>query len=196
MKLPKPYLSWSQISLWKKSPREYSKRYFRKERGFQTKEMTFGKRIGEALENFDLFDLTKGEQDIVSKIPRLKWYEYPLVLQMDGYYLMGFMDGFSDNKSIIHEYKTGKAMWTQDRVNKHGQLLMYAAMVFKNYAVLPTATVYWMETQNTEKKDIELTGELLDFDRIFTKEEIENFLNECDKVAKDIEFHYKMFLNK
>lgn len=37
----KEYISWSQISLWKRSKTEYIKRYFEGKPAFVTKEMAF-----------------------------------------------------------------------------------------------------------------------------------------------------------
>lgn len=192
MKLPKPYLSWSQINLWQKYPKQYAKRYFIGERVFSTPEMAFGSKFGECVEHGNLFDTPTEMIETVSNLERMYYYEFPVVIQRDSYYLLGYIDALNKDLSLLHEYKTGKTAWTKDKAEKHGQLKMYSAAIRAYKGFIPDCKLIWFETEGAGE-EIKFTGSRFDYPVKYNDTELDDFLNMCDEVAEEISYHYQMF---
>lgn len=193
IKLPKPYLSWSQINLWQRSPRSYAKRYFEGEKGFKTYEMAFGSSFGEAIEQNNLFAVEDRFLPAIASIEPMYWHEYPITIQRNGYYLLGYIDGAREDLSLIHEYKTGKGMWTQAKAEKHGQLKLYSAGIMLHKGVAPECRLIWFETEG-QGDDIQLTGQKIEFEVRYDDFELFRFLDQCDEVAKEISEYYQLWV--
>ena len=72
------YLSYSQMSMWKKSKRDYMRQYFYGEedtKDFLKPYGDFGSKVGEALEDNDFSGFTEEEQKFLKTIPRLEEFE-------------------------------------------------------------------------------------------------------------------------
>lgn len=168
LKLPKPHLSWSQIDLWNRSQRAYMDRYFYGADGFVNDAMIYGKKFAEALETGE----TDGDEIMklaTIAIPRYPIAEYRLqaILETEGgdIPLLGYLDTSYDPPSEgMREYKTGKVPWTQKKVDKHGQLTLYALMVYLNEKKLPKSIhLDWLETENLNG-EISVTGRIVSFE--------------------------------
>ena len=184
------YLSWSQMNLWNKSKQQYIDKYVHGKEQFVTKEMKYGRLVAEALEygksDDPLIDL------VVNMLPRHEYYEVPKTYHMDNHWemddgsvfdtraiLFGKIDAI-DSDTVIHEYKTGKTPWTQYKVNDHGQLNFYACLFQDEIPGSIKTVLHWLPTKNSENKHgVELTGEHYEFERIFTEDEIADFMF-CD----------------
>lgn len=159
MILPKPYLSWSQLTMWVKSPDRYRKEYFESTDKLDTKYLRFGSSFASMVE--DLGDIMRRVLDREGAIQILS-RDYPMSeamrevlmeLDIDGIseYQIGnsmregdvtpickvggivpcfsLLDIYNPQRNAIREYKTGKAPWTKAKVLKHDQLLFYAVML-------------------------------------------------------------------
>ena len=70
-----PYLSYSQVSTWKRNKRDYIRQYFMGE-GFEGNAYTdFGSRVGEALEKGIYNGFTASEIEFLETIPRYDEFE-------------------------------------------------------------------------------------------------------------------------
>lgn len=207
-KTNRPYLSWSQIKLYRESKSGYIDRYFKdsKER-WETQEMRFGTMCGEALETRMFYHLRHERNadgsnlsDLLQSIPECDIYEKMYVINFGEFDVIGYADGWTDG--MIHEYKTGKydkktgdPAWTQEKVDEHGQLDIYALAEYKLTGIIPDATLYWIETQDEEgtsgkRRRIQATGKLHTFYRQVTLAEVEKMEQDIIQTAKDIsEFH-------
>lgn len=197
MKLPRGYLSWSQYSLWIKSPRQYKKKYFNSKPFFSTKEMDYGKYIGDSIENENIFGLTDNEVLAVRSIPICEHYEYTEDFKIsNGVAVKFFIDGYSPSKNNIAEYKTGKETWNKERVDSHGQTYIYGLWHFKKTGVLPTVQLYWMPTENSpmSKFGVELTGECYKFDVDITEDALNNMEASLIDVSNEISDAYESWL--
>jgi RecB family exonuclease len=111
---------------------------------------------------------------------------------------LSFLDSFQREPIAFQEYKTGKTPWTQERVDKHGQLLMYCSALRASLGAYPACVhLIWLRTQEVSvtngmlrNREIELTGEAQIFPRYFTKEELDAFDEELLKVALEISEAY------
>jgi hypothetical protein len=161
---PRPYLSWSQISLFERSPEWYAKKYLFAQQEEQTDSMRFGKRFAQALE---LQQKTGDDalDNLVSVFPKYPLREFQIEAQLEGVEvpLYGVLDAFDPETLRIGEFKTGR-LWTQEMVNESGQLKMYALLVWLKFQQLPgEVRLHWAETQSTEDGTIAFTGEIQSF---------------------------------
>ena len=166
IKTPRPYLSWSQLSLWEKSPFEYAKAYiYSDERVATNPFMELGKELAEALEKDEWGN---GESPDI-ELARILLPSYPeREVQLDGIVngvpIRGKLDGFDRTKLRLGEYKTGRAPWTQTRVDAFGQLSFYALLISQNFGKPPaTIHLHWVPSFYDEQGELKLKGEVKTF---------------------------------
>ena len=115
----KYYISYSQISKWKRSKRDYMRSYFMGEKD-DNKALQiygdFGTKVGESYENNDFSAWEDDEAEFLKSLPHLDEFERKIKLQMDGYYVLGFIDTNSKPVNMgstncyveeLADYKTG-----------------------------------------------------------------------------------------
>lgn len=156
-KLPKEYLSWSQINCVESNPDDYVRQYIDGD-SFEGNVYTdFGSYIHKNIE--------KGRRP--KKIPNLILYpegeveKYLTIKRGDEeVVLYGFFDGLDRKKHVIGEYKTASQLWSDNKVRKHGQLILYSLMYWRETGVIPTCTLTSMETKFSDHtgKKLRLTG--------------------------------------
>jgi len=170
-KLPKDHFSWSQLNTLETSETNYIKSYILGEKRFTTKEMQFGKEFAES------------EEENINT-------EAYLEFTYEGVKNIGFLDEVDE--ALVIEKKTGKTPWNQERVDNHGQLDFYAWRYFETYGILPNSKLIWYETEESEGT-IQPTGKVLEFERIITHEDIENFkqrlVNAYSRITELMERH-------
>lgn len=135
-------LSWSAISSFEYDPEQWYRRYVLKEEDPASKEMRFGKEIGERLASEDGF---------LPQVRRGAHYEYELRCMFGKIPLIGFIDSYTPHTDL-EEYKTGVKVWDQKRADTHGQLTMYALMLYQMHGVKPedlSIRVHWLPTKET-----------------------------------------------
>ena len=136
-------LSWSSISSFRYDPDEWYEKYINGKRGRNTGPIVFGKNVGERLAT---------EQTFLPEVPRLKEYEHELSVKIGKIQCIGFLDNFDLESKSFAEFKTGKK-WTQDKANKHGQIDMYAAMIYLKYGIKPEdlkISLIWLPTEEQQ----------------------------------------------
>lgn len=148
-------LSWSAISSFEYDPEQWYKKYVMKEEQPTTKEMEFGKLIGECLAS---------DPHFMPEVVRYKVFEHELRCMVEfkkeklKIPLVGYMDTSHIEEKKMREYKSGKKPWTQARTDgkdasKWGQLDMYLLMIYEIYKIRPeemTCHVDWMQTVDIE----------------------------------------------
>lgn len=136
-------MSWSSIYSFINYPKEiWYARYILGEKTQPSKEMDFGKAVGSRLE----LDPT-----YIPEVPREKVMEYELHAKIGDISLIGYADSYDEDTLTLREYKTGKAEWTQERVDQHGQITMYISMLMLRDKVRPedvTCTLHWLPTED------------------------------------------------
>ncbi len=152
---PRGYISWQQISLIEKDPKEYVLVYiYGKKRNF--KSMENGKKIHKKL--------SKGIRPLKMNIPL-----YPVTdLKMEcvlrrgnkEVIVIGELDGYNPDVHVVGEYKTDTKLWSESRATTHDQQKLYALMKYKETGKIPTAELTCLETENV-LGTMKLTGKYI-----------------------------------
>jgi hypothetical protein len=132
------YLSYSQLTLFKRSPQEYFEQYIL-EQPFEGNAYTdFGTKVGEALENNDFKGFPKIEKVVLKKVRRLDEFERKIKLDYKDFYVTGYVDTNSSDFKEIIDYKTGgKKKETQYQKSEYTQLCIYALGLRQETGVTP-----------------------------------------------------------
>lgn len=205
--LPKPHLSWSQMSCWLSNPARYRKEYFESGEKLDTKFLRFGKNIAELIESGKHKEL----------LPDLETYDSPEhkieVRVMHIVPCLSFIDTYNAvatplvPANVFREYKTGKIPWTKAKVQKHDQLVFYATMLKWSTGVMPEyCDLDWIETKESANESVDfwresgkiinVTGRIVSFHREFDEREIERMENLIVKVAYEISDAYQAYLRE
>jgi len=193
------YVSYSQIGTYKKSKRDYIRQKFLKEPFVGNAYTEQGSKVGEAIENNDFSDFDKDEIVTLKKVPRLDEFERKIKLQLDGVYVLGFIDSNTKDCSHIIDYKQGiiekkKADYESD---DYTQLHIYAAALEQETGVLPTkAEVIIVDrTGNAFKGEkLKVGKEFATVKKDITREKIDKVVAGVQKTAIEISQYYEVFL--
>lgn len=201
--LPKPHLSYSQMSCWLSNPVRYRKEYFEAGDKLDTKYLRFGKGIAELIE--------KGMHKEL--IPDLIVYDKPefkIETNVLGVPILSYLDSYDSLNNVFLEYKTGIVPWTKAKVLKHGQLVFYATALKHSCGKIPEyCDLQWIETKEKytdsevgeehegglhNDKVIQVTGRVQTFHKNFHEIEIEKMEQQIVKVANEISEAYLKFI--
>jgi len=222
--LPKPWLSWSQLTCWNSNPTRYRREYFECGKKLDTKYLRFGKGIAGILEelaanitlledpvwvksklgldiNSDEF-LSFKENLVVCDSP-----EFEIKTDVLGVPILSYIDSYDSVDNVFREYKTGKIPWTLAKVIKHGQLLFYAVALKYSIGEVPEyCHLDWIQTKDKtvenddfwrqNEKKVQITGKIKSFYRPFHEKEIERMEKLIVKTAKEISEAYISFLKE
>lgn len=204
--LPKPHLSWSQMSCWLSNPTRYRREYFENGEKLNTKYLSFGKNIATLIEN--------GQHKTL--LPDLACYDTPefkIECKVKGVPILSFLDSYNKIETIdtpanvFREYKTGKVPWDRTRVQKHDQLTFYATALKWGVGKMPDyCDLDWIETSESSEtatdfwregdKIVHITGRILSFHREFDIREIERMEDLIEKIAWEISDSYQDYLKE
>lgn len=206
LKLPKAYLSYSQLRVWLEDKRAYRNRYYLGLESPPSRALLFGSEIADALE--------KG----TAVLPSLVTYpvrEHQIKIDVEGVPFFAWIDTYWPEKRKFREYKTGqltregKDRWTQKEVDAHLQLDVYSTLIEeKEGHVDPECHLDWLEVKRkkktftdwlgnvieTETADLELTGRVESFARVITEMERRRTRALIRSVAEEISADYAAFL--
>jgi hypothetical protein len=189
------YLSYSQIYSWKLGKSKYFNMYFYGNKGKSNPYMEFGKTVGEALEVGDFSSFSLEEQEFLETIPRLDEFERQVRLDLEDFFVMGFVDSNTSNLKKIIDYKSGsedkKEFYESDDYN---QLEIYAAAIYQKYKILPEeAEVILYERVGTYGR-FKVGSKYWTIKREITKEKLKKTEEDIKEIAVDISRHYQAFL--
>ncbi len=164
LNLPKPYLSKSQISLWRNSKNEYKKRYFLGEAGFTTKEMKFG---------------TSFEANLMQTQTKIS-------AKFRDFELMGILDFFSAENQLVRDDKTGKKAWDNERAEASEDRKFYSLLVREKFGFIPKFQLSYYETAEKDG-EIYYTGTKKSFEFSPMEEaELDAYAEEVQNIAEEI----------
>jgi len=198
--LPKPHISWSQLSCWLSSPTRYRKEYFECGKKLDTKYLRFGSVIASMIEE-------NKHTEILPDLIVCDSPEFEIRTDVLGVPILSYIDSYDSVKNVFREYKTGKIPWTKAKVIKHGQLLFYAVALKHSIGEVPEfCDLDWIQTKDVNvenddfwrenEKKVQITGKIVSFHRIFHEKEIKNTEKLIVKAANEISDAYKAFLNE
>lgn len=204
MKLPKKYLSYSQVSLWLFDKNKYRERYYQGVQERPSKELLFGSAVAKGLESKII--------DIPGLI-QLPVQEEQINVEIGGVPFFAYIDQFDPLDFKFREIKTSKNRpdgtpgWTQKRVNEHMQLDIYSLLIEEKYgAVEDLCFLDCICTRNKIKKmefegntlesvssEVELTGEIITFPRVITQIERDRMRALIPSIAREIEADFAKY---
>lgn len=191
------YISYSQHSKWKYSKKDYVKSYFFGDRFEGNAYTDFGSLIGEALENNDFSSFNRAEKSTLNKVTRLDEFEREIKLQMDGFYVKGFIDTNDKDCKLLIDYKTGASSKESEYNSlKYDQLVIYAAAIEQETGKLPEAArVELIErTGNAFRGEpLELGKKVIQIPQDISPERVERVKKEVQEVAEEISDYYAIF---
>lgn len=198
--LPKPHLSWSQLSCWLSNPTRYRKEYFEAGDKLDTKYLRFGKGVADLIE--------KGiHKELLPDLVVYDKPEFEIKTNVLGVPILAYLDTYNSVENVFREFKTGKIPWTKQRVIKHGQLVFYAVALKHSVGKMPEyCDLDWIQTKEggmeiedfwrSNEKQINVTGIIKSFHREFDEREIEKMEQLIVKVANEISEAYQAFLKE
>lgn len=186
---PRDYLSWSQLTLWERSPKTYEARYFRGEK-FTSRAMAFGKTMADALENEDetgdaVLDL------VISKLPKLELMDKEFSAEIPGNdFVVPIVfrpDTAKKDLSAFKEYKTGVDKWDKKKVRENGQITFYAMGAWLLKKKIPTdLELVHALTRMDEAGRPEATGDVFRHPTERTMQDILLMIKRCRKAWQEI----------
>lgn len=208
------YLSYSQLALWKKSKRDYIRRYFFGEKDDNAtlkKYADFGSMVGEALETGDFSAFTEEETEFLKTVPRYDEFEREIKLDLGGFFTKGYIDTNtlvyrkkgSDKVPVVEklaDYKTGEISKREADYASEDYLQtdIYAAAVWKELGYLPkdvSVILIQRDGNAFAGEDLTLGREWVKIKRKCNKTTCSHAITEFKKVAKEISDYYKIFLS-
>ena len=193
MEVNRPYISFSQYTLFISSPKAYYEKYGEGKVSHGTKYQSFGKRL---MEDLEFGTEIKGIPTPLKNLVKSGIVEYEMTVESKHIEkdLFGIVDVIQENYSHFSEIKTGKHPWTESKVKKDEQMLFYALMINLKHKIIPVADLVWAETRDTEDGGIIFTGQVKVFRREFTLEELVDFAKKVNVVVKNIaEYEHTVF---
>lgn len=190
--LPRGYLSWSQLQLFRSNKAQYIKKYIDgEEYDLDNSGLRFGKRISELLEGLREPE-TDSDHMLLNALTRYQHIEYTRIVDFDTKYgvvkLLVRIDTFSDIDWAFREYKTGRVSWTQKKANDHGQNTFYSLALYLDdkRRRIPTSHLDWIETIE-EDGEVRMTGKIVPFKNTKNLIQIMEMASEITKVAQEID---------
>jgi len=208
IQLPKTYLSYSQCQLWIHDRTRYIELYMNNNQAMRLNNsgMTFGKTVALALENEESTGdlLTDAAMLLVPKYDvRDKEIQVETKTRDGWLKIIGRPDYLDSKTKAFYEIKTGKGAWTQNKAQRHPQMIFYAMLIYLAYGVvLNEAKLIWIETEDViephspsdwlpeDRKVIKPIGRVESFDVKFSLKDILNCLADTIKTARAIELEW------
>ena len=203
------YISYSQISKFKRSKRDYIRQYFFGEDTASEalkKYGAFGHLIGEAFENNDYSAFEGDDLKFMKGVQKYDEFERKIKLEMDGFYILGFIDSNTHPTKTkkpyikkILDYKTGDVdkKIGDYKSTDYNQLEIYAAALKQEFGKLPDiAHVVLIGREGNAFKGEELTLDrrIAIIERSMDQEVIDKALKEVQEITEEISDLYQVFL--
>lgn len=150
--------------------------------------MLFGKKFGKSVE----------DRKPLAPVEIYEKTEYPLNIVFNNIPLVGYIDTYKPHKAF-REYKTTKEIWPEKKVKDHGQLKMYALMLYVQHKVKPEdLTIHLDCIQTQESGDFEIDFikpfNIKSFPVKLTMIDILNFGLQIKTTVKEMELYAKNHL--
>lgn len=129
----------------------------------------------------------------VSPFPILFHSEYELRGTIGWVPMLWYLDSAHEFLNNFYEYKTGKEPWTQDKVNSHGQMYIYAILIEQYTGVIPEAKLIWARTENKPDWTIWFTGDMMDYIVEWDESLIDYWKKEIPKIWSEIQETHRVW---
>ena len=137
---PRPYISFSQMVLFERSPEQYADEYIYNKKRRISRNMAYGSAMAEGLENEEasgdpILDI------MMSRLPKFELMDRAFEVDLkDGkgvIYLLAKPDTAKKDYSAFKEYKTSVREWTQRMADDSGQITFYATAMWLKTGKIP-----------------------------------------------------------
>lgn len=135
-------LSWSAISAFGYNPEQWYSKYILNEPPADNLAMQFGKKFAKSVE----------ERKPLVPVEIYSEVEYKLETAFNDIPLVGYIDTYEPHTKF-REYKTARKLWTQDKAYNHGQLRMYALMLYLIHKVKPEDLTIHLDCIQTKEDE-------------------------------------------
>ena len=167
MLTPRPYLSFSQMTLFERSPEAYAEQYLYGIKSHESKNMAYGSMLAKGLEDEEatgdpLLDL------VMSRLPKFELMDKPLEADLKNgkeiIHLLAKPDTCKADYTAFKEYKTSVRKWTQKMVDESGQIDFYATAIWLKTGKIPQdIELVCAETAYDQDGKLSVTGEIWHF---------------------------------
>jgi len=197
LKLPKKYISVSQIQLWKKDREKYISRYFLNIPEAPSIYADFGKLFAEATETYIKEGKIKNilpyfygnEMDKVNG-----WEaEKQVAITVNDLTILGYIDAYCKKQNKVIDFKTSGRPWNIDQVRDSLQLKIYSMAIFVEHGEIPEVQINYLETKKV-KNEIQFTGKFWNLNHKFTINECLAAVDYMHAAAVEISEEYCKFL--
>lgn len=196
--LPKGYLSPSALDLWEKDRKEYGRRYFEDEKGYESAEMRFGTRVHKAIEK-------KHDEDptidlIANTVEKYDGHEVETTVLLPTIYgdipLFGKIDNLDFETKDFKDWKTSKNPWTKKMAQSSTQIPFYALMLETLTKRRPKkGSIVWLQTEG-KNENLRLTGHFEEFPVEITETMLEEVKKRIIKACLGIDQAYRQYLDQ
>lgn len=140
MLTPRPYLSFSQMTLFEMSPQKYADQYLFGKKQWVNRNMAYGSLLADGLEAEEstgdpLLDL------MMAKIPKFELMDKPIEAKLpNGKEIIRILakpDTAKTDYTAFKEYKTSVRKWTQKKADESGQITFYATTIWLLKGFIP-----------------------------------------------------------
>lgn len=191
--------------MWIKSKRDYIREYFlgdKENKDFLKPYGDFGTKVGEALENNDFSGFNEEESDFLKTLPRYDEFERKITLNLDGFYMTGYIDSSTMPKDYVEhilDYKTGQIEKRKPEYedDKYIQLEIYAAALEQEFGTLPkTAKVVLIDRLGNAFKGEKLVlgDNFITITKNISRERIDQVKKQLQETAEEISEYYQTYL--
>lgn len=189
------FLSYSQISLFLKDKEEYKNRYIIREPFKSNAYIDFGLKVDDALVKNDFSLFTKSEVNTLSKVTRLDLFQKKIIINFEGFYIIGFIDSCSNDFKELIDYKTGgKNKENEYKKDEYNQLNYYAIGIHQEVGYYPDKlSVEFIRREGNLYKGERLkvsNEEPIKIDFKVDKKYLVELYNETINIANEIEIFY------
>ena len=162
---PRPYLSFSQMTLFEMSPEKYVQKYIYEEKERISRNIALGKQLADGLENGELsgdplLDL------VMAKLPKFELMDKPFETELKNgkevIKILAKPDTMKPNMTAFKEYKTSTRAWTQKKADESGQITFYAAAIWLKTSKIPSdIELVCATTEHAQDGTLRPTGEVI-----------------------------------
>lgn len=175
-------LSYSQLSSWEWNKEDWYQTYIKNKPRGKSAAMETGNIIGDSIGT---------PSSLVPDLNPPGVKEYPLRASLGDIHLVGYCDHMCMDTLELNENKTAvnPKKWTKSSVDKHGQLTMYALMLFLKHDIAPEdLTIYLNYIRVIEGPDMRYyLPNPVEFKRFPTKRTGEQIAAYADYIIKTVD---------
>lgn len=164
MLTPRPYLSFSQMTLFEMSPEKYVNQYIYGQQKRISRNMQYGTMMAEGLE----FEEASGDPLLdlmMARLPKFDLMDKPIEAELkdgkDTIKLLAKPDTCKSDYTAFKEYKSSVRKWTQKMADESGQITFYATAIWLNTGKIPQdIELVNVQTAYDEDNRMTVTGEI------------------------------------